>query len=117
MGVGDRIIRARELRTNMTGCERRLWSFLRTLRHSHGLHFRRQAPIGPYFADFACHALKLIIEADGLQHGGPADDARDAWFARADYRTLRFSNWQIMEDWEGVVGTLEVELRLEKAPP
>ena len=31
-------------------------------------HFRRQAPVGPYFADFACHTKRLVIELDGGQH-------------------------------------------------
>jgi len=30
-----------------------------------GLKFRRQVPIGPYFADFLCLSCKLIVEADG----------------------------------------------------
>jgi very-short-patch-repair endonuclease len=29
---------------------------------------RRQFPIEPYIADFACLELKLIIELDGGQH-------------------------------------------------
>ncbi len=86
---------------------------LRNLRKSHGQHFRRQAPIGPYFADFCCHSTKVIIEADGLQHGGPSDDARDAWLAKAGYTTYRFSNWQIINEWESVVMTLEKVLGLE----
>jgi very-short-patch-repair endonuclease len=92
-----------------------LWRLLRTVRTSHGLHFRRQVPIGPYIADFACHSLRLIVEADGRAHDEVKDARRDAWFKTAGYRTLRFSNWQIMEDWSGVVGTLEVELGLRDA--
>ena len=34
-----------------------------------GTHFRRQVPIGPYVADFACLASRLIIEIDGSHHG------------------------------------------------
>jgi very-short-patch-repair endonuclease len=108
------VARARELRANMTGCERRLWSLLRTLRRSHGLHVRRQAPIGPFYADFVCQERRLVIEADGLQHEEASDARRDAWFARAGYRTLRFSNWEIMEDWDGVVGSIEVAFGLRE---
>jgi very-short-patch-repair endonuclease len=34
-----------------------------------GSHFRRQVVIGPYIADFACLAQRLIVEVDGSQHG------------------------------------------------
>jgi len=77
----------------MTKAETLLWSALR----DHGLadcKFRRQTPIGPYFADFACLARRLVVEADGRTYGGAdaalRDAARDAWFARAGYRVLRF---------------------------
>src|SRR5690606_699407 len=59
--------RARALRRNQTEAERALWQKLRVLK-AEGFHFRRQAPIGTYIADFACHSLKLVIEVDGGQH-------------------------------------------------
>ncbi|MEP7031713.1 MAG: DUF559 domain-containing protein, partial [Pseudolabrys sp.] len=43
-----RVPRARSLRREMTGAERRLWWHLRELRIK-GTHFRRQATIGPYY--------------------------------------------------------------------
>ena len=44
-----------------------LWQVLRNHRlDGHG--FRRQTPIGPYFADFVCLQRKLIVEADGRTH-------------------------------------------------
>jgi len=30
-----------------------------------GLKFRRQVPLGPYIADFACFSPRMIIECDG----------------------------------------------------
>ncbi|MGJ0392376.1 MAG: DUF559 domain-containing protein [Methylocystis sp.] len=45
----------------MTEAERKLWRALRSHRF-HGLQFRRQAPCGPYIADFLCHAAKLVVE-------------------------------------------------------
>jgi very-short-patch-repair endonuclease len=84
---------ARAQRRNMTRAETLLWRALRDHRlDGHG--FRRQTPIGPYFADFVCLARKLVVEADGRTHetGEAAirDKARDAWFGRAGYRVLRF---------------------------
>jgi very-short-patch-repair endonuclease len=84
---------ARAQRRNMTRAEALLWRELRNHRlDGHG--FRRQTPIGPYFADFVCLARKLVVEADGRTHeneeAATRDEARDAWFRRAGYRVLRF---------------------------
>ncbi len=104
--------RARELRNAATPFEKKLWSLLRETRRSRGLHFRRQVPIGPYIADFACHDRKLIIEIDGHTHDEAYDGRRDAWLAAQGYRTIRLSNWQVANDWDDVVRMLEIELGL-----
>ena len=59
---------ARRLRANQTGAEMTLWRELRKL-ETKGTHFRRQVPIGPYVADFACMASRVVIELDGSHHG------------------------------------------------
>ena len=84
--------RARELRRNATGVEAILWSRLR-LRQLDGHKFRRQVPIGPYFADFACLQQRLIIEIDGPRHDSQieGDEGRDAWLAFEGYTVLRFA--------------------------
>lgn len=51
----------------MTLAEHRLWSSLRD-KQLNGYRFRRQHPIGPYIADFACIDKSLVIELDGGQH-------------------------------------------------
>jgi hypothetical protein len=38
-------------------------------RQLQGHKFRRQVPIGPYFADFACLDARLVVEVDGDHHG------------------------------------------------
>jgi very-short-patch-repair endonuclease len=55
---------ARELRLADSRTEQAVWELLRAHRLG-GLKFRRQHPIGPYFADFACVARKLVVEVDG----------------------------------------------------
>jgi very-short-patch-repair endonuclease len=50
----------------MTDAEQILWKELRKNRL--GWRFRRQFPIPPYVADFACIEARLIVEADGGQH-------------------------------------------------
>jgi very-short-patch-repair endonuclease len=68
---------ARRLRANATDAEARLWQHLKRSAML-GTHFRRQVPIGPYIADFACMAARLIIEVDGSQHGVDVGMSRDA---------------------------------------
>ena len=93
----SRTQRARDLRANMTDAERRLWQGLRG-RQLYGYKFRRQIPIGPYIVDFACLEARLVIEVDGGQHLGSAEDrARDAWLMSEGYGVLRFWNHEILE--------------------
>ncbi|WP_256974196.1 endonuclease domain-containing protein [Brevundimonas diminuta] len=49
---------ARRSRRAPTDAESAIWTLLKD-RRLHGVKFRRQVLIGPYVADFACHALKL----------------------------------------------------------
>jgi len=111
------IERARSLRKNATDCERILWSVLRHEKRG-GVHFRRQAPIGKYFADFACHRSKLIIELDGGQHCLPEAIAYDAERTRflqsRGYTVLRFANHEIRQDLYRV---LDIIVRLAQTPP
>ena len=101
---------ARRLRNDPTFWERRLWTWLRTLRKRHGLHFRRQVPIGRYVADFGCHGAKLIVEFDGPFHDPEKDAERDAWFAKVGYRTLRFSNDRMASEPDRVIAEIEQAL-------
>lgn len=83
---------ARRMRNAPTFAERTLWKVLRTS----DLHFRRQAPFGPYIVDFVCHRHRLIIELDGGIHNLPSVAARDAerqaWLTGRGYRVMRFRN-------------------------
>jgi very-short-patch-repair endonuclease len=90
----------------VTDAERRLWQRRRGL-EADGSHFRRQATIGPYFAAFACHARRLVIELDGGQHGEQANAARDverdAYLRANGYRVLRFWNNDVMQNIDSVL--------------
>jgi len=90
----------------MTDAERRLWSALRS-RRLRGFKFRRQYPIGPYIADFACVAHKLVVEADGGQHAESDGDAlRTAWLEKRGWRVVRFWNNDILSNTQGVLETV-----------
>jgi very-short-patch-repair endonuclease len=82
---------ARTLRRRETGVERRVWQALRSRRIA-GLKFRRQHPIGPYVADFACPEAKLVIEIDGYWHAGrqAQDDVRTERLRTFGYEVARF---------------------------
>jgi very-short-patch-repair endonuclease len=110
IGGPEHVRLARHLRNEPTAWERRLWKWLRTLRPNHGLHFRRQAPIGPFIVDYACHKARPIIELDGPFHEAERDHRRDAWFAEAGYRTIRFPNEMVTAQWDRVVADIEYEL-------
>ena len=100
--------RAQQLRANSTDAERRLWRELRVLKIK-GLHFRRQAPMGRYYVDFVCHRAKLVVELDGRQHSGAAAayDAKRTEFLRSrGYTVLRFWNFEVMRNRQGVVDAI-----------
>lgn len=64
------IARARELRKRQTEAESLLWYALRGRRLC-GLKFRRQFPVEPFIADFACVEEHLIVEIEqefGIPH-------------------------------------------------
>ncbi|WP_156385687.1 endonuclease domain-containing protein [Devosia sp. Root685] len=100
------IERSRQLRKSMPGPEAKLWSFLRELR-TQGHHFRRQVQIGPYYVDFLCHGSKLVIEVDGDTHfvgGAQAYDARrDQRIAADGFRVVRFTNYEVTANLDGVM--------------
>jgi very-short-patch-repair endonuclease len=97
---------ARRLRANSTAAENLMWRRLRSL-ETKGTHFRRQVPIGPYVADFACMASRLVIELDGSQHGEEPNRSRDEkrtrWLEAEGYRVLRFWNNDVTENPAGVL--------------
>ena len=97
--------RARSLRRSMTEAEAYLWSELR--RRTLGCKYRRQYPIGPYFADFVCTRHRLVIECDGGQHDESAHDRRrDAFLRRNGWQVVRFWNNHVLGDITGVVNTV-----------
>lgn len=114
---GGPIAQARRLRKSATEAEQRLWYALRLLKPL-GMHFRRQAPIGPYFPDFVCHRSKIVVEVDGSQHAEKTavehDAIRTKFLNSEGYRVLRFWNLQILEDHEGVIDDI---VAAAKSPP
>ena len=97
----DQVVLARELRQAPTPAEEALWDLLRDRRFL-GQKFRRQVPVGPFFADFLCERLRLIVELDGGVHDLPAqkahDENRDAVLHEHGYTVLRLRNEDVLPD-------------------
>ncbi|MBN8547170.1 MAG: DUF559 domain-containing protein [Ignavibacteria bacterium] len=103
----EAIIRARELRKNLTEAEKELWEILRGKRFG-SIKFYRQRPMYYtindkfhfYIADFLCDELKLILEIDGGYHleTKEQDGLRDEILEGLGYRTIRLTNHQILHD-------------------
>ena len=98
--------RARELRHAASPAERLLWRYLS--RAQTGAKFSRQMPVGPFFADFLCREMRLVVELDGFSHEArlEQDAARDHWFAANGYRVLRFTNAVVLGNVSGVVAAI-----------
>ena len=94
---------ARRMRHAMTEAELHFWVVVRN-RQIENYKFRRQVPIGPYIADFLCVERKLIVELDGSQHAVSTYDLRrDAYLKSLGYRVLRFWNYDVLQNMDGVV--------------
>ena len=92
------------MRRTPTDAERKMWQVLRALKPL-GMHFRRQAPIGVYVADFVWHDGKLVIEIDGGQHAETQRDydaRRTAWLESQGYRVVRFWNNDVLKSPQSV---------------
>ena len=104
--------RARDLREDVSATEAKLWP--RLCKGRLGAPFRKQHPIGPYFADYCCVSLKLVVEVDGPLHDRRKDEARDRFLAARGYDVLRFSVQEVDLNFRGVLETIrdQVQLRL-----
>ncbi len=105
MKKGDfQIQNARRLRRDMTPAEARLWQILRGNKVG-GWKFRRQQPIGPYFADFVCFSTRVIVELDGDSHLGREahDHHREQFLLASGFAVIRFENFVVMLNENRVV--------------
>ncbi|MBW4618781.1 MAG: endonuclease domain-containing protein [Cyanosarcina radialis HA8281-LM2] len=102
---------AKELRQNLTPAEKKLWNdYLKTFK----FRVLRQRPIDRFIVDFYCAALKLAIEVDGEGHfteeGQAYDLERTQILEGYGLKVLRFTNYEVMNNFEGVCRQIEVEI-------
>ena len=99
----------KNLRTNMTEFEQKLWFRLRD-RRFYKAKFRRQVPIQNYVADFICFEKRLIIELDGSGHNMAEqinyDKERDKFLKSQGFIVLRFWNDKLSNSFEDVLNVI-----------
>ncbi|MCQ2754519.1 MAG: DUF559 domain-containing protein [bacterium] len=101
---------AKNMRSNMTKQEVKLWNIVRAKKLL-GYKFKRQVLIGEYIVDFLCEEKKLIIEIDGGQHNEIDnifyDKNRTIYLEKQGYKVLRFWNNEIWDNIEGVIEVIK----------
>jgi very-short-patch-repair endonuclease len=108
---------ARQMRKNPTLAERKLWyEYLRHL----PIRVMRQRPIDRFIVDFYCAREKIAIEVDGAQHytdkGLAYDEERSAILAGYEIQVIRFTNHEVMNDFDGVCQQIANALTIESPP-
>jgi adenine-specific DNA-methyltransferase len=82
----------------------------------HGVRFRRQYPLGPYFADFVCFAARVIVEVDGSSHLDAAqivhDRIRTQWLDRHGFKVIRFWNLDVLTNIDPVMERINREVAI-----
>jgi len=102
----DRIRRSKSLRQDSTPNEKLIWHSIRS-KQINNCKFRRQQEFGPYFLDFYCHELKLVIEIDGDVHALPDqimhDKIRDKYLVDHGLTVLHINNNELPKNLNGVL--------------
>ena len=90
----------KQLRSNLTPAEARLWSLLKNSQLQ-GRKFRRQHSFCGYILDFYCSSEKLGIELDGEVHfnerAAQYDYERSLFLKYFGVRVIRFENKSVFE--------------------
>ena len=102
---------SQRLRREQTKEEGKLWYiYLRKYK----VTFTRQKPLGKYIVEFYCHKARLVIEVDGAQHYEPdakiRDEERTKYLEQMGLKVLRFTNWDMNHNLEGVCKTIDREV-------
>jgi very-short-patch-repair endonuclease len=111
------LARARSLRRTETSAEKRLWGYLRDRRLG-GYKFRRQIPIPPYIADFACISHNLVVELDGATHSEDHeiwhDEKRTAFLESKGFKVHRILNSDVFRSLADVLDGILLILQQQR---
>jgi very-short-patch-repair endonuclease len=102
---------AKKMRREPTPAEAALWERLRD--PAMAVRFRRQHPIEGFVADFVCLRANLVVEVDGGIHEQlkERDAARSEIMDRLGYKTIRFTNDEVLKRTDQVIATIRNELK------
>ncbi len=107
--AGARTAFARTQRRGAGLAEHRLWARIRRGQID-GHRFRRQHPVGRFFADFACDRLRLILEVDGGVHRLDEvilrDQLRQTELEALGWTVLRFTNEEVLGHPDRIVAAI-----------
>ncbi len=111
---------AKGMTKNATEAEKVLWKNLRD-RSLANAKFVRRKPMGYSIPDFVCIEKRLVIEVDGPYHLSPemllSDEQRDEKFRRVGYRTLRFTNDEVLSDKPRVLSIIREAIEKAEERP
>ena len=96
-------------RKNPTEAEYVMWRYLRKSKYK----FIRQKPIFRFILDFYCRELLLAIEIDGDSHDKKKgnDLLRDQYLKAINIKTIRFTNDEVLNNFNKVLERLLPLLR------
>src|SRR3990172_11048991 len=104
----------RQLRNNMTYCEKIVWVYLR--KKQFGYRFLRQYSVDKYVIDFYCPELKLAVEIDGDVHDLPEqkvyDVERQKDLEKFGIRFVRIQNEELLGNPNKGFGKIERVIKL-----
>ncbi|MBU2444500.1 MAG: endonuclease domain-containing protein [Bacteroidetes bacterium] len=105
--------RRRQLRKNMTFCEKLLWSYLR--KRQMKVRFLRQYSVDNYVIDFYCPRLKLAVEIDGDIHDLPEqkeyDIERQKYLEGFGIKFIRIKNEELFDNPNKAFEKIENEIK------
>lgn len=100
------------MRANPTPAEAILWPELKRFKAAGKPKFCRQIRILGYITDFCARRAKLVVEVDGSSHQGREayDRRRDEALAFGGFRTLRFTNQDVIERLSETLAKIEAAI-------
>lgn len=105
--------RRRQLRSEMTECEKIMWKFLRGRRLK--VRFLRQYSIDNYVIDFYCPELKLAIEVDGEIHENYRqniyDKERQSYIEKFGIKFIRIKNEELLKNPQSAVEKIKIVIK------
>lgn len=106
--------RRRQLRNNMTYCEKLVWMYLRKRQMKQ--RFLRQYSIDCYVIDFYCPKFKLAVEVDGDVHDSvnqkEYDKNRQDYLESYGITFLRITNEELISNSEKSFKKIEEEIKI-----